>query len=246
MLEKEQPNLNHTTNRKEDPEHRKRKLVLKHSTASKLKYNIWLSGHIACVAFGLLSYIHSILWLPNKWYIGSIIYRLCLYGGCAALTATLSHKFGLHYLPPFTTLMAQNNFQYLVLCSIWSLTFRSVFKLTPMFLISLLQLSDHFKVDAVLKHLDQIGGFIGFSELILLVYLLLRTIFFRGTSGYQLAVMLSFIWLRILFDKPTAQMFAYVIDKADAKVSQVKNPKVQKFWPKIKAFIDEKLQGHVY
>lgn len=244
--EKQQQSYNNTTNRKTESKYRKRKLVLKHSTASALKYNVWLGGHICCVVFGVISYIYGILWLPNKWYLGSIVYRLSLYGGLAALVATLSHKFGLHYLPPFTTLLAQNNFQYLVLNSIWSVTFRSVFKQTPLFLISALQLSDHFKINAVMNHSDTLGNVIAGSELILVVYLLLRTLFFRGTAGYQLTVMLTFMWLRILFDKPTAQMFSYLVQKADTKMSQIQNPKVQKFWPKVKGFIEEKLQSHFY
>ena len=57
-----------------------------------------VSGAYFNVSFGSISFIFQILWLPNYYYINSISYRLGLIGSIAALTATFSHKFGLHNL----------------------------------------------------------------------------------------------------------------------------------------------------
>lgn len=231
---------NRTTNRTVDAKYRKRRLVKKPGSTSKTKFLVWLSGHSVCVLFGTITLFFQALWLPNVYYINSIAYRLCLLGATTAFLANLSHKFGLHYLPPITTLLAQHNFQYLNLAIMYSFTFKSVFKIVPLYLISILQLCEHFKVGAVQKHADSIASIIGFDEIFLIFYLFVRTLAFRSTSGYQLAILLMFLWLRILFDPDTAKMFSYVVDKADAKVSNIKHEKVNKVWTKIKRFLEEK------
>lgn len=228
------------TNRIVEPSFRKKKLVKRLAGVSKTKYYVWLGGHVTSLVFGTIALIFEVLWLPNRYYIHSISYRLCLLGATAAFTATLSKKFGLHFLPPFTTLIAQHNFQYLVLAVMWCFTFKSVLKVFPLYLISILQLADHKKISFVQKHSDALGSLLGFNELALVAYLLLRTLFFRSTSGYQLAIMAIFIWLRVLFDKETAQLFTYIVEKADSKVSGVKNEKVQEIWGKIKRFLEAK------
>lgn len=239
-------NQNGTTNRTVEKEHRKKRLVRKSVRASKAKYYAWLGGHASCVLFGTITLIFQAFWLPNVYYVNSVCYRLCLLGASVALLATLSHKFSLHYLPPFTTLLAQHNFQYLVLAVIWCFTFRSFFKIMPLYLISILQLSELHKFKFVQKHADTIASFIGFDEIFLILYLLVRTVAFRSTSGYQMSVLVIFVWLRILFDPDTAKMFMYVVDKADFRVSQIKNEKVSKVWTKFKRFLDDKLSAKFY
>ena len=78
-----------------------------------------------------------------------------------------------------------------------------------------------------------------YDELLLVVYLLLRTLFFRNTSGYQLTIFLVFYWLRILYNKETTNLFQTIIERLDGKVCNVKNPKVQHYWYKIKTFVNE-------
>lgn len=235
-------NANGPTNDTVQPDLRKRKLVRKQNKPPKVKYYLWLGGHLLSIVFGIVTFVWQTLWLKNVYYINSISYRLALLGASMALVATMSHKFGLRFLPHFPSLLAQLNFQYLVLAVIWCFTFKSIFKILPLFLISVLQLAEHKKIAVVQKQSDFLASIIGFSELFLVVYLLLRTIFFRQTSGFQLAVVLIFLWLRILFDDDTANMFAYLVEKLDGKVSTVKNEKVLKIWKKVKAFLEEKRQ----
>lgn len=237
-VESEKPITNETV----EPSLRKRKLVRKQDLLSKLKYIIWFTGHVMCIVFGLVTFVWQTLWLKNVYYVNSIAYRLSLLGASMALVATMSHKFGLSYLPHFPTLLTQLNFQYLVLAIIWCFTFKSVLKIIPLFLISVLQLTSHKKIAVVQKQADFLASIIAFDEIFLVIYLLVRAIFFRQTSGYQLAVVLIFMWLRVLFDDDTANMFAYILDKFDTKFSTLKNEKVLKVWKKTKAFLDEKRQ----
>jgi len=221
---------------------KKRKLVKKTQQSSKLKFQIWLGGHLATLAFGSISFIFQIFWLPNWYYINSISYRLSLLGAIAALTATFSHKFGLHFLPSASTLVSHQNFQYLILAVVWLFTFKSIFKIIPFFLIAVLHIAKHQKVEIVLKESEFFASIIAYDELVLIVYLLLRTLFFRGSSGYQLTAFLTFYWVRILYNKETQTLFVAIVERLDGKISKVENPKVKHYWEKTKLFVEAKRQ----
>lgn len=223
-----------------EPHLRKKKLVRKNKDHSKIKYQVWLAGHCMCLVFGTVTFVWQTLWLRNAYYINSIAYRLALLGAFLALGSTTAHKYGLQYLPPLTTFLSQQNFQFLILSMVWCFTFKSVLKIIPFFLISLLQVAENKKIAVVQKQADFLAQLIVYDELLLIVYLLLRTIFFRNTSGFQLVLKLVFLWLRILFDPTTSDMFLFVVQKLDGKVSTVKNEKVQMVWKKVKLALEEK------
>lgn len=222
------------------PNLRKRKLVRKQGGPSKLNYTLWVTGHSLSIVFGLVFIVWQVLFFRDYYHLKGISYRLGLGGAALAYFATMSHKFGLRYLPQFPALLAQLNFQYLVLVTVGCFTFKTIFKILPIFLISVLQIARHKKISFVLKHANFLATVIAFNEIILLAYLLLRTLFFRQTSGFQLVLVLYFMWMRVMFDEATTELFGYVIDKLDTKVSTVKNEKVLKVWNKIKRNIDEK------
>lgn len=237
--EKSKPETTNNGNGGDDV-HKKQKLVRKQKSANPIKYKIWLAGHLSCIVFGTISFVFQVLWLPNKFYINSISYRLSLLGSIAALLATVSHKFGLSYLPPTTTLIAQQNFQFMILANVWLFTFKSVFKILPFYLIAILQISDHKKIEPVRKQQQFLASLIAYNELVFIVYLLLRTLFFRGTSGFQLLIFLVFYWLRILYNPETGHLFEVLIQRLDGKVQNTKNDKVLYYWNKTKLIVERK------
>ncbi|CAK9437379.1 uncharacterized protein LODBEIA_P17570 [Lodderomyces beijingensis] len=218
----------------------KKKLVRAPPNTNQMKYKVWLAGHTTSLVFGTISLIFQVFWLPNKFYINSISYRLALLGGFIALTATFSHKFGLHFLPPIATLLSHQNFQYMILAIVWCFTFKSVFKIVPFFLISLLHLGSMKKVHAVEKRQDFLASLIAYDELALILILVLRTLFFRNSSGFQLVLFLIFYWLRILYNTETGNLFGAIVDRLDGEVMKIKNPKVQHYWSKTRQFVREK------
>ncbi|KAK6462295.1 hypothetical protein DFJ63DRAFT_152650 [Scheffersomyces coipomensis] len=228
------------TNETVPPSEKKRRLVRKTQSTNPLKLKIWLAGHAATVAFGGIALLFQLLWLPNYYYINSISYRLALLASAVTLTATFSHVFGLEYLPSFSTLSSHQNFQYLILAFIWIFTFESIFKVIPYVLISLLHLAKHQKIEVVLKEKDLLASVIAYDELVLIGFLLLRTLLFRGSSGFQLVIFLTFYWLRILYNKETRVLFETIIERLDSKVSKIENPKVQHVWTRTKQFLDAK------
>lgn len=229
-----------TTN--ESRKHQKRRLVRRIQKPVALKYHVWLAGHCVCLAFGLVYFVFQLFWLRDHYYMCTIAYRLSLIGAAVAFGATMSHKFGLHFLPPMLTLVAQHNFQYLVLTVVWVFTFRSVLKIVPVMLIAVLQLGSHKKVPFIEEKGDVLGSLVAVDEIVLLFYLLLRTVAFRYTLGYQLVLKLIFFWLRTLFDPDTANSLLYMVDKLDVHLKKIKNEKVQHVWEKTKLLLEEKRQ----
>lgn len=229
------------TNSTVSPEDKKKALRRKQTGPNPLKYQAWIVGHLTCLVFGSISFLFQILWLPNVYYINSICYRLSFIGAIMAMMATFSHRFGLHHLPDAPTLIAQQNFQYLVLAFVWIFTFKSIFKIIPYFLISLLQVSKHKEISAILKKSDDLAFVIAYDELVLILYLFVRTLAFRNTSGYQMVIFLFFYWLRILYNPETGDMFKAIVGRLDGKMSTVKNEKVQKAWGKVKDILDTKV-----
>lgn len=221
---------------------KKKKLVRKEKPVNPIKYKLWLFGQISCVVFGSISFVFQILWLPNKYYINSICYRLSLLGSIASLLATTSYKFGLKYLPPSSTLIAQQNFQFVTLGVVWLFTFKSVFKIIPFYLIAILQLGAHKDIKVIENQSSFLASLIAYNELIFVVYLLLRTLCFRGTSGFQLVLFLIFYWLRVLYNPETKNLFKTIVDRLDYKVQNVKNEKVLHYWNKGKLMLNEKTE----
>lgn len=230
------------TNRTVEAEYRKKKLVRKNQGPPKIKYALWLSGHLASIVFGVLSIVWQVLRLNNYYYINSIMYRLSIVGAIVALVTTMTRRFGLSHAPRFSMMLAQKNFQYFLFSFVWLFTFRSIFKILPTILISTLQLAENRNIPAILKLGSQIGTVIAVNEIFLVLYLLVRTIFMLKTAGYQFLMMMMLLWLRVLFDVQTARIFAYVVDLLDGKVSNVKNKKLRKAWNKLRAFIKEKVE----
>lgn len=239
MVDVSNPEVEKTA--KLNADNKRKKLVRKKKGPNPLKYKAWFFGHVSCIVFGSISFMFQIFWLPNKFYINSICYRISLFGAMISLMATVSHKFGFDYLPPSSSLLAQQNFQFLLLAVAWLMTFKSIFKLLPYYLISVLQLGSHKNIDAIQKQEDVLASLIAYDELFLIGYLLLRTIFFRGSSGFQLVLYGIFYWLRILFNKETSNLFMVIISRLDGKVkSKVKHEKFLYYWNKTRMILEEK------
>ncbi|RKP29445.1 hypothetical protein METBISCDRAFT_18640 [Metschnikowia bicuspidata] len=226
------------------PEFRKRKLVPKSAGPSGLKYGLWLGGHVGSVVFGTIYHARNLLFLPNRYHINTICYRLSLLCSILALLVTVSRRYGLSHLPRYSMMLALKNIQCILLSLVWLFTFESVFKILPTVLISLLQLAENKEVTVVLKAGDLLGTIITFDEIFLLVYLFLRTLLMFSTSGYQFLAMMMLLWLRVLIDVKTARMLAYTMDLMDGKVSKIQNKKAKKAWSKLKTFIEEKTESH--
>lgn len=234
------PDLNSPiTNETVPKDQRIKKLRKKNKGPNPLKLKLWLGGHISTIIFGTISIIFQLLKLPNRWYINSICYRLALLGSISSLIMTTSRRYG-HFLPPISGLLAHQNFQYAILSVIWLFTFKSIFKLLPYYILSILHLCKYANLSVVINHSHVLAGVIAYDELFLILYLFIRTLCFQNTSGFQLIAFYGFYWLRILYNKQTTALFSTIIEKVD--LLNIKNPKFQKYWGRFKELIAERRQ----
>ncbi|CAN3500095.1 hypothetical protein DICA1_B12398 [Diutina catenulata] len=242
LTEKDVPKVEHPlaswSNDTVPPPDRSVKLVRKNSQAEALAYKLWLGGWVSCIVFGTLSILMIIL-RYNRWYIGSIVYRIALLGAVVSTSLTTWRRFGSN-LPPMGLLLASENFQFVINAFMWFFTFRSMFKVLPYILLGVLHIANQFNIKPILAQRAILSSLIAYDELVLMGYLLLRTLLFQHTSGYQLTVYFAFYWLRILFNNQTKAVFATLVKKVDWRVKDIKNPQFQKVWKKFKIYVSSK------
>lgn len=206
-----------------------------------LKRYIWLGGHAFTLFFGglfLIFYVLQFLRFFKNWYwIPEILYSLALIGVISSYTVTTLTTFG-NVIPGYHTLLATLNFQNLILACVWLITRRSGFKLLPYYLVAVLQMADHFKVDAVMKFDETISEIIAFSETFIFVTLTFDTLLFRGTSGYALVIYCVFYWIRLNFSPYTQVYILRLTHLVDEKIMKNQKPEIQAKWNNVKSFLE--------
>lgn len=216
----------------------KRQVLRKKRRTHAWLEQVWAGAQLATVVFGAV-YMAYYLTLRKQRLIPRILYRLVFVGVLTAYGTSLYHAFGTN-VPSGYALLAQELFQYLLWAGVCLITNNSLFKVLPFIIISVLQIGSHFHIAPVELASPQLARVVAYNELVVLGYLLLRTLCFRLTSGFQFVLYVSFYWLRVLYSPPTHALFQYLVLKADAHVAGVKNDKVQKYWGKFKVFLDAK------
>ncbi|ODQ82436.1 hypothetical protein BABINDRAFT_159031 [Babjeviella inositovora NRRL Y-12698] len=202
-----------------------------------LKY-VWLGCHVLTLVCGL-GYLLFFLTFQKRRVVARILYRATFSLIIVAYALSLHNKFGTTF-PSYFLLLSGEAFQYLLLAIVWLFTFASMMKLLPFYLVAVLQVANFFHIQPILHFDATFAKVIAYDELVIILYLLFKTLIFRSTSGYQLVLFCGFYRLRILYSPPTRALVEHVIDLADAKVSGVKNEKVVKAWGEFKDFMVEK------
>lgn len=201
---------------------------------------LWLVGHLTTIVCGTLYAMYYMQRKSQGKLIPFIAYKLALCGIWLSYSIAIKSQFNVKSLPHYSTLIATENFQYLLLSILWFFNRNSLFKILPYMIISLLHLATKFNLDAVLKFEKQLNVFLLYNELFLIFLLFIDTLLLRGTSGYGLVVYCMFMWLRILQNENT-RFFLYAnLKKLDTLMLKIKNPKVQQGWLSIKKFLSYK------
>ncbi len=222
-----------------------KKLVKKRVEGTPLTQTLWIAGHATTIAMGLIYSVYYLLFRSHASKISFIAYRLALVGVFLSYSCTILSQFAQKTLPSYITLLGSINFQYLLLAVVWFFNRSSLFKLIPYFVVALMQLATHFKIDAVLKLSPQLKNAAAYDELLIFVVLAFDTLLMRGTSGYALFIYAAFFWLRIIESEDTRHLLYTVAVKLDSTMSKQKNPKVVSSWRSLKRFLtmrDERFQ----
>lgn len=206
---------------------------------SKTK-QIWLLGHIVTITFGIIYAMYYLQYKAHNSYVAVISYKLSLFGVWASYVLSIQSQYNLKSLPNYATLIGTENFQFFLLSIIWVFNRTSLFKILPYLIISVLHLSQNYKLDAILKFENTLCAIIMYNELFVFILLLVDTLLVRGTSGYGLVVYAMFLWLRVLQSENTRHFLYAQIIRFDNIMSKIKNPKVASMWRKIKKFLSYK------
>lgn len=224
---------------REGSQHTRKVLVKKPKPPAPIKKYVWLAGHGSTLVFGSIYLVFYVLkWFLRTWrWTPRICYVLSLVGVFAAYSITVLTTFG-SVIPPYSTLLATENFQLMVIAMIWIFSRPSAFKLAPYLVISLLQLSSEFKIEAVLKLQNQLGEVVTMAEFVIIVVLIVDTLLFRGTSGYALALYLGFYWLRVNFSPYTQSGLLKIMNLVDDKFMKNNKSAIKPYWDKSKGFVE--------
>ncbi|CEP64913.1 uncharacterized protein LALA0_S15e00232g [Lachancea lanzarotensis] len=203
-------------------------------------------------------HVDSKTWLQLLWRsLPQISYRLSLVGVLAAYSVTSYQKwFSLN--PTWYDLLSRENFQSILIATLWLFSRASLFKLVPFILTSFLHLTvkpekktdvkEDGNKDEVKKPLNEKDGketkpkdntttllhIIAYSELITVVSLFFDIITFRdGVAGFVLAIYMSIYWLRLNFSPYAQETLLRIVLKVDKKIP----PKYQSQWKDIKQFL---------
>lgn len=202
--------------------------------------SIWLVGHIMTLGFGVFYSLYYFQRKSQHRLVPWVCYKLTLMGVWTAYVTSIQSQYNIKSLPHYTTLVATENFQYLLLSVMWFFNRNSFFKILPFMIVSLLQIATSCKLTAVLKLETQLSKVVLYDELFLFVLLLVDTLLLRGTSGYGLVTYCMFMWLRILQSENTRFFLYDNLIKLDSQISKIKNPKVQQGWLGVKKFLSYK------
>lgn len=201
---------------------------------------LWLAGHVMTLFFGVLYALFYVQRKSQGRLVPWCCYKLTLAGIWLSYAISIQSQFNIKSLPHYTSLIATENFQFLLLSIFWAFNRSSLFKILPFLIISLLQLATAFKLDAVLKCERILCGVLLYNSMFLLLLLLVDTLLLRGTSGYGLMVYVLFMWLRILQSENTRFFIYSQLVKFDTSITKVKNKHVQEAWTSVKKFLTYK------
>lgn len=225
----------------------------KNSNKQKLT---WLIGHIITLSFSILyltslsikfifqsSESSSSTNIAKSFSFVNLTYRVLFIAVIITYSTSLLQKYKTSR-PSLYTLLSTESFQYLGLAIGWLLTDRSVSKMIPYFIYSLLHLSKSFSeyynhIDINIKQNDKFKSIIisnlnkltniinssnyknflllsiSYSELWICFKLFGNMLLLRGTSGYLLIIYFGFYRLRIKTCQFTRESLELIIKKID-------------------------------
>jgi hypothetical protein len=220
--------------------HTRRVLVKKLKPAKPIKKYIWLAGHgltLGCGAVYLVFYIFK-WWLSSWWWTPTVVYRFAFVGVMLAYSISILTTFGT-CIPPYNTLLVTENFQTMIIATIWLWSRSSAFKLFPFMVVAALQLSSEYNFLPVLKLQNQLGDCVGGSEIVIILVLLFDTFLFRGTSGYALVLYLLLYSIRVQFSPYTQSYLLRLMNVIDERfIKKQKDSQFKFYWTKVKQFLE--------
>ncbi|AET38150.1 uncharacterized protein Ecym_2418 [Eremothecium cymbalariae DBVPG len=229
---------------------------------------IWTVGHICTLVFGLYFAFYSIYrlaffyryrswktlfltarrhisgrhfsWL--KWLAGftpNVAYRLSLVGVLASHGITTWQSWA-DLSPTYYDLLCTDNFQNLLIATLWLFTRTSFYKLVPFIIVSYLHLTKKKNTSEqdITRQNSSLLHVVAYSEIVVLVSLFMDTLMFRGTSGFAFVFYLAIYWLKVNFSPYVQNTVLRILSKFDKAIPGSQQGK----WNSAKNFLVKRLQ----
>ncbi|AMD22927.1 HHR158Wp [Eremothecium sinecaudum] len=239
-----------------------RKKAKTQKTNVKKQKAIWTIGHnltLWCGLIYMLSDVYgwitllrsrswkALLWTftrtpiaPTNWIFGSIryipkvCYRLSLIGVLCSHSVTSWQNWS-HLNPTVYDLLSTDNFQNLLIAIVWLFTGSSVFKLVPFIATSYLHLTKKATATEreVTKQNRRLLHCIAYSEIFVLLSLVLDTLLFKGIAGFTLIFYVTIFWLKLNFSPYVQNTALYALNKFDGVIPASR----KKQWQSTKDFL---------
>lgn len=172
--------------------------LVKKKKSNKTNKIIWLFGHYSMFLFGMCSIVINIFKLKLFYQLKDYFYRLLFIGISAVFFISLSNNSILTDNFSFFKLISDENFQFLIFSLLWLFSNINIIKLIPNILNSFLQLGYHFKIKKIIKLEFLLNKLFCYSEILLIISLLIDSLFINFAFCYQLILYLLFYNLRFI------------------------------------------------
>ncbi|AEY95091.1 FABR032Wp [Eremothecium gossypii FDAG1] len=142
--------------------------------------------------------------------------------------------------PTYYDLLSKDNFQNLLIATLWLFSRSSFYKLVPFIITSYLHLTKKQSAsdDETTKQNSMLLHLIAYSELVVLISLLWDTLLFRGASGFALVFYLAIYWLKLNFSPYVQTTVLRIL----SKLKRVVPASQRERWDAVQDFLLRKLR----
>ncbi|AGO10484.1 AaceriABR032Wp [[Ashbya] aceris (nom. inval.)] len=228
---------------------------------------IWTVGHVMTLTCGLIftgACLYNVLFFYRHWGWSRLLpfsnhglvlhhgigywvaktgvpvaYRLALVGVLLSHGVTTWQNWA-RLNPTYYDLLSKDNFQNLLIATLWLFSRSSFYKLVPFIITSYLHLTkkqnasdeETTKQNSMLLHL------IAYSELVVLFSLMWDTLLFRGASGFALVFYTAIYWLKLNFSPYVQTTVLRIL----SKLKRVVPASQRERWDSVQDFLLRKLR----
>ncbi|KAG5361090.1 hypothetical protein CJU90_2465 [Yarrowia sp. C11] len=212
---------------------------------------LWFFSHQAIVGTGACYFALFFMGISNC-KLARGLYRLFFVACISAYYTSIYRKYG-GQRPSRWVLLQTDTFQYLLMAVLFLISRRSIFKLFPFFMYSVMHVAEtlrrrvlkrdsplaHQLNENILKFEAPIQRIVADSEILILLKILLNTIMFRQGAAICLLLYVVIFRLRVSYSPPIQESLKRQEERIDDVVSQSWVPAaVKQHWGRFRDLVD--------
>lgn len=212
---------------------------------------LWFFSHQTIVASGASYFGLFVLGMCNC-MLAKGLYRLFFLACVAAYFTSVYRRYG-GQRPSRYVLLQTDTFQYLLMSLLFLISRRSIFKLFPFFMYSIMHVAEtlrkrvlkrdsplaHQLNDHILKFEAPIQRIVADSEILILLRIFVNTLLFRQGAAVCMVIYVVIFRLRVAYSPPIQESLKRQEERVDDLVSQPWVPEpVKKHWGRFRELVD--------